>query len=97
MKTGFYFYTPRVDYFFESENLDKTPGKMRLIDSILTNRFLCRYRGQSGLWPVKELLEPATIEQKESKFGRYFSIRGLRRRFFAGNYRNRKRIEIINL
>ena len=97
MKTGFYFFTPRVDFFFVCDNLTKTPGRMRQIDEILTKQFLCTYRGMSGLWPLKQLVQPATIEKKSSKFGEYYDIKGIRARFSAGTFRNQKRTEIINL
>jgi len=98
MKQGFYFFTPKVDYFFVCENLTRTPGKVRKIDEILRSRFNCAYRGQSGRWALKELLSPATIEEKATSWGlKYYDIKGLSYKFSAGSPTNVKRTEVIRL
>ncbi len=97
MKTGFYFFTPKCDYFFVCDDVVRRPGRVRQIDDILKSKFNCKYRGMSGLWPLKELLWPATIEKKNLKGRNYYDIKGISSAFSSGSFEYEKPTEIITL
>lgn len=95
MEKGFYFYTPKVDYFFVTEQQKKTQKFVEKINETL-KKDGCVYRGTFGDFNLSEMLQPGTIEKKESeKFGPYYDIKG--DGWSAGDFVSNKRTEIFHL
>lgn len=75
---GYYFYTPQVDYFFVTDFCKyqrKNPYLVALIDKYLKDNG-CFYRGMTGCFQLKDMLQRGTIELKTLSCGDYYSIRG---------------------
>jgi hypothetical protein len=75
---GYYFYTPKVDYFFITDFCKykrKNPYLVALIDKCLKDNG-CTYRGTTGCFQLKDMLQRGTIELKTCSHGDYYSIKG---------------------
>lgn len=95
MEKGFYFYTPLVDYFFVTEQQRKTMAFVEKVNECLKGNG-CTYRGTFCDFQLSELLQPATIEKKESeKFGTYYDIKG--DGWSAGDFVKNKLTQIVRL
>lgn len=95
MEKGFYFYTPSVDWFFVTNQTKKTKQFVEKVNEVLAGNN-CNYRGTFGTFNLSEMLQPATIEKKESeKFGVYFEIRG--KDFSAGDFLANKLTQIVRI
>lgn len=74
---GFYFSTPKREFFFVTNQTKRTPKLVSTIDKLLQERFDCKYRGMYGSFKLKEMLLPAVCEIKHTeKFGDYYDIHG---------------------
>ena len=95
MEKGFYFYTPKVDFFFVTNQQKKTRTFVEKVNlSLISNG--CAYRGTFGTFLLSDMLQPATIEKKESeKWGNYYDIKG--DGWSAGDFEKNKVTKIINL
>lgn len=73
---GFYFHTPRKEFFFVTNQTKRTPKLVGAIDKLLRERG-CIYRGTFGTFQLKEMLRPGVCEIKHTeKFGDYYDIHG---------------------
>ena len=82
MMTGFYFYTPSMEYFFVTNQTKRTE---KLCEKVLhaLEQDGCRfvyggaYHGAFGTFSIHDKLEAATCEVKHAeKFGDYYDIKG---------------------
>ena len=95
MEKGFYFYTPLVDYFFVTDQERKTQKFVEKVNECLKGNG-CNYRGTFGTFGLSEMLQPATIEKKESeKFGVYYDIKG--DGWSAGDFLKNKLTQIVRI
>lgn len=94
---GYYFYTPRCDYFFVTDFCKyrrKNPFLVAVIEKCL-NDDGCTYRGMFGGRKVKDMLEKATIELKTCSHGDYYSIKG--DGFGYGDFKDRRETKIYQV
>lgn len=95
MEKGFYFYTPKVDYFFVTNQKKKTRAFVEKVNECLIKNG-CAYRGTIGVFNLSEMLCPGTIEKKVSpNWGTYYDIKG--DGWSAGDFEKNKETRIINL
>ena len=95
MEKGFYFYTPLVDYFFVTEQQKKTRKFVSQVRECPVGNG-CHYCGTFGVFELCDMLQPATIEKKETeKFGTYYDIKG--DGWSAGKFVSEKLTQIIRL
>lgn len=78
---GFYFYTPSREYFFVTKQTRRTKKFCKAVEEYL-NEDGCRfvhdgmYHDIYATFSIREKLEPATCEVKETNLGAYYDIQG---------------------
>lgn len=72
---GFYFFSPKTDYFFITNKTKRTPQLVKTIENIL-NENNCTYRGLFGCREIKTMLNYSSIEKKQFNERFYYSING---------------------
>lgn len=76
LKRGFYFYTPDKDYFFVTDIKCKTKRLIQSVKAILEADG-CNYRGRYGGFTLRELLQPAQLEEKtDTTHGTFYDVFG---------------------
>lgn len=101
MKQGFYFFTPKMEYFFVTSQSRRTESFCELVESKLkdlgcTSVFDGKYHGMFGNFSIHDKLEPATLEVKHTnKFGAYYDVKGSS--FSAGSFVSEKKLTIVEL
>lgn len=95
VQQGYYFFTPKCDYFFVTDAKIKSPQLVAKIDAKLKEDG-CTYRGSFGTFELKDMLEKATIEHKKTQMlGWYYDVKG--DGFSGGSFDNVKQTKIIQL
>ena len=101
MKQGFYFFTPKMEYFFVTSQTRRTESFCELVESKLQELgcesvFDGKYHGAFGDFSIHDKLEPATLEVKYTeKFGGYYDVKGSN--FSAGCFVSDNKLTIVAL
>lgn len=101
MMQGFYFYTPRKEYFFVTKQTKRTDKLCEKVLQALEQdgcEYIVngKYYGKYAVLSIREKLEPATCEVKHTeKFGDYYDIKG--ENFGAGGFAKDGRTKIVLL
>lgn len=93
---GFFFNTPKKEYFFVTDKTKKTKCLIEKIDNILKEKYNCTYRGTFGTFPLADMLHLGECEIKECSHGKYYNIYGEGWGGF-GHFLHENKTEIIYL
>lgn len=97
MLEGFYYYTPRVDYFFVTNQQKRTKNLCEKVKAKLEADGNL-YTGTFGTFSIHDMLDHGTIEREVSeKWGVSYNIRGDGYRWSAGSFEKDKHTEIVYL
>lgn len=101
MKQGFYFFTPKMEYFFVTSQSRRTDSFCNLVESKLQDLgcksvFDGKYHGAFGDFSIHDKLEPATLEVRHTeRCGDFYDIKG--NNFTAGSFVSDNRLTIVEL
>lgn len=83
MKKGFYFYTPKMEYFFVTKSERRTESLCKRVYEALRDNgckyvFNNMYHGMFGDFSIHDKLQYATCEVKHTeRYGDYYDIKGI--------------------
>ena len=101
MKRGFYFFTPKMEYFFVTKQTRKTEQFCdKVYQSLLEHHcafvYGGMYHGSFGDFSIHDKLEACTLEIKHTeKFGDYYDIVGAN--CSAGSFVEDNKLTIVEL